>query len=131
MPHKKLKRILLVEDEPDIRKLVRISLENIGGFTVDTCESGFEALESVKVHKPDLMILDVMMPVMDGQTTLQEIRKIDSLQNMPVIFLTAKVQPHEVEKYLQLGVIGVISKPFSPISLPQEINDLWYKHEMV
>ncbi len=127
----KLNRILLVEDEPDIRKIVQVSLQDIGGFTLETCGSGHEALEITKVRKPDLMILDVMMPVMDGPDTLREIHKVYNLKDIPVIFLTAKVQPHEVEKYLELGVIGVISKPFDPITLPQQINDLWCKLEMV
>ena len=131
MPQNKPNRILLVEDEPDIRKIVQVSLQEIGGFTMQTCGSGHEALEIVKAQRPDLIILDVMMPVMDGLDTLREIHKIDDMQDIPVIFLTAKVQPHEVEKYLELGVIGVISKPFDPIRLPQQINDLWCKLEMV
>lgn len=131
MADKKLKRILLVEDEQDIRKIVQVALENLGNFEVATCDSGKEALKLIKSYQPDLLILDVMMPIMDGQTTLQEIRKMDPLQDIPVIFLTAKVQSHEIEHYIELGVIGVISKPFDPLTLASQVNELWNKLEMV
>jgi len=131
MPHKDLKRILLVEDEPDIRTIVSVALGDIGGFEIEVCNSGHEVLEVIQACQPDLLILDVMMPVMDGPTTLQEIRKIAAFKELPVIFMTAKVQAHEVNEYLALGVLGVISKPFDPVTLPQEIREIWNSPELV
>lgn len=131
MPPKDLKRILLIEDEPDIRTIASVALKNIGGFDIEACESGQEALELLQTFKPDLVILDVMMPGMDGPTTLHEIRKFETLQKLPVIFMTAKVQSQEVNEYMALGVSGVISKPFDPITLPQEIRDIWNSLKLV
>lgn len=131
MPQKDLKRILLVEDEPDIRTIVSVALGDIGGFEIEVCSSGHKVLEMIQACQPDLLILDVMMPVMDGPTTLQEIRKFAAFKELPVIFMTAKVQPHEVNEYMALGVLGVISKPFDPVALPQEIREIWNSHELV
>lgn len=130
VPNKVLKRILLVEDEADIRKITRITLENIGGFEVEVCSSGHEALEVIQACQPDLAILDVMMPGMDGRTTMQEIRKIEGFAELPIIFMTAKVQAHEVDEYMSLGVLAVISKPFDPVTLSQEIRDIWHSLEL-
>ena len=125
-----LKQILVLEDEPDIRKIIAISLENIGGFTVEICDSGQAALIILSQQKPDLIILDVMMPVMDGPSFLKQIRQLPDLKDIPVIFMTAKVQSHEIEEYFAMGVIGVISKPFDPVALPDQIRELWLSTEM-
>ena len=120
-----LQQILCVEDENDIRSVLQLSLEAIGGFTVDVCASGPEAVRRAPELDPDLILLDVMMPGMDGPTTLGELRKSPVLAKTPVMFLTAKVQPSEVKQYRALGAIGVISKPFDPMTLPQRIRDAW------
>jgi two-component system OmpR family response regulator len=123
-----LTRILYVEDEPDIRAVAQIALENIGGFTLNICSSGPEAIENALTFKPDLLLLDVMMPGMDGVTTLQELRKLSGLERTPAMFMTAKVQPQEIEQLLKEGAIDVIPKPFDPMTLSENIKSLWTKH---
>lgn len=128
MNTKPLKRILMVEDEPDIQAVARIALEMVGGFEVQTCISGPEAIKIAPQFKPDLILLDMMMPGMDGITTLKHLRELPELTKTPVMFMTAKVQKHEVEGYLELGAIAVIAKPFNPMSLAGDIKDLWSLH---
>jgi two-component system OmpR family response regulator len=123
-----LKRILYVEDEPDIQAVARIALEHVGGFILEICNSGQEAIERGPRFKPDLLLLDVMMPGMDGVTTLRELRKLPGLQSTPAMFMTAKVQPSEVAQLRQQGAIDVIPKPFDPMTLSENIRSLWNKH---
>ncbi len=120
-----LQRILYVEDEPDIQAVARLALEHVGGYTVEVCSSGKEALEKLPQFKPDLILLDVMMPGMDGPTTLQALRKLPEGAAIPVVFMTAKVQPQEVEQYKQLGAVDVIPKPFDPMALPERLRGIW------
>lgn len=120
-----LRRILLVEDEPDIQLVARLALENVGGFEVEVCTSGREAVEKAPSWGPDLILLDVLMPELDGPATLRELRKIPVLAATPVIFLTAKVQAHEVEHYRQIGALDVIPKPFDPMSLADAVKSIW------
>ena len=122
-----LKKILYVEDEPDIQMIARVALENVGGFELCVCSSGAEALEKAEAFKPDLFLLDVMMPGMDGPTTLAELRKITSITSTPVMFMTAKVQPQEVEFLKSLNVADVIAKPFDPMVLATNIKESWAK----
>ena len=122
-----LERILYVEDEPDIQAVARLALESLGGFTVEVCSSGKEAMEKIEACRPDLILLDVMMPGMDGPTTLAELRKLPSCKQTPVVFMTAKVQPQEVQHYLSLGAIDVIPKPFDPMTLPDKVRSIWEK----
>lgn len=123
-----LTKILYVEDEPDIQAVATIALESVGGFTLKVCSSGEEALQSAVDFAPDLFLLDVMMPGMDGPTTLGELRKIPEVSGVPAIFMTAKVQPQEVEQLLGFGAIDVIAKPFDPMTLSQSIRDSWSKN---
>ena len=123
-----LERILYVEDEPDIQAVARLALEQLGGFTVELCSSGAEALEKVPLFKPDLILLDVMMPGMDGPSTLQALRGLPETQGCPVVFMTAKVQPQEVEHYRQLGAVDVIPKPFDPMALADKVRAIWERH---
>lgn len=123
-----LKKILYVEDEDDISEIAKISLEDIGGFQVKYCASGKEALTVAEAFQPDLILLDVMMPGLDGPSTLKELRKISSLEHTPTIFMTAKIQPSEVEHYKSIGAIDVISKPFDPMTLASAIKSSWEKH---
>lgn len=122
-----LKKILYVEDEPDIQMIARVALENVGGFELCVCSSGTEALEKAASFAPDLLLLDVMMPGMDGPTTLAELRKIPALSKTPVMFMTAKVQPQEIEFLKSLNVADVIAKPFDPMALASNIRDSWTK----
>jgi two-component system OmpR family response regulator len=117
-------KILYVEDDPDLRAVAEIALQDIGGFKTAIFESGPEALKKAAEFDPELILLDVMMPGMDGITTMLELRKIDSLETVPVIFITTKCQESDIDKYQALGALGVIPKPFDPIQLPIQITGL-------
>lgn len=119
-----LRKILYVEDETDIQFIAQMLLQK-NGFDVEVCSLGHEALEKVQVFSPDLLLLDVMMPQMDGPTTLQELRKLPVTSQTPVMFMTAKVQKAEQESYYKLGAIGVIPKPFDPMTFVQTLTGLW------
>jgi two-component system OmpR family response regulator len=123
-----LNRILYVEDEPDIQAVTKLALEEIGGFSLEVCGNGDEALAKAVEFAPDLLLLDVMMPGMDGPTTLKALREIPQLAETPAIFMTAKVQPHEVEEYKALGAIDVIAKPFDPMTLSENLRDIWNRY---
>ncbi len=117
-------RILYVEDEPDIQALAKLALEMVGDFQVMVCSGGQEALDKVGGFAPDLILLDVMMPGMDGPTTLQNLRANPATVTIPVIFLTAKVQPSEVAQYQALGALNVIAKPFDPMLLAAQVRGI-------
>ena len=116
-------KILYVEDEPDIRMVAEFALEG-EDFELLPCASGLEALEKAMAFQPDLLLLDVMMPGMDGPTTLAQLREQPNTSQTPVIFMTAKVQPREVAEYRAMGAIGVITKPFDAMGLAEEILGL-------
>jgi two-component system, OmpR family, response regulator len=120
-----LNKILYVEDDPDIQTVAKMAMEAIGGFTVEACHSGAVAMEVAADFAPDLILLDVMMPGMDGPTTLLALRGIPGLAETPVMFMTAKVMETEVERYLELGALDVIAKPFDPMTLAERIQDIW------
>ena len=120
-----LKRILYVEDEADIRLVAKMALEAVGGYEVFACESGAEAIAKAPTAKPDLLLLDVMMPGMDGPTTLKALRETFAIEATPVIFMTAKVQPGEVAQYKALGALDVIAKPFDPMQVSAQIHRIW------
>jgi two-component system OmpR family response regulator len=124
----KLKKIMLIEDEADIRTIARISLERIGNFSVCYCASGKEAMQVVEEFSPDLILLDVMMPEMDGTAVFISIKNLPSMAMVPVIFMTAKIQPQLIAQYRSLGAIDVIPKPFNPITLPDIINKIWLNY---
>ena len=121
-------KILIAEDEDDIRAITEMSLEEINDLKITACTSGKEAIEKAAEAKPDLILLDVMMPEMDGPTTLKELRKIEATGSVPVIFMTAKVQPDELEEYRDLGAIDIIKKPFDPLTLADKLKEIWEKH---
>jgi CheY-like chemotaxis protein len=122
---KPLKTILYVEDEPDIRTVARMALEAVGGFKVHACASGQEALAAAGGANADLILLDVMMPGLDGPSTLKALREIPATAATPVIFMTAKVQPAEIAQYKSLGALDVIAKPFDPMQISAEIQRIW------
>lgn len=128
MSNKPLIRILYAEDEEDIREIAKIALEDVGGFTVKYCSNGLEVLAEAKAFQPDLMLLDVMMPEMDGVSTLKELRKIAGLKTIPAIFMTAKIQTDEIAEYKSMGILGVINKPFDPMKLAKNIREIWESH---
>jgi CheY-like chemotaxis protein len=123
-----LKRILLVEDDPDIQTVTSMALGSFGGYTVHVCGSAAEAIESATEFLPDLILLDVMMPGMDGMDTLRALREIPATASTPVIFLTARVQPADVARYKELDSLAVIRKPFEPTALVETIQDIWIRY---
>lgn len=120
-----LSRILLVDDEQDIRTVAQLSLTALGGFTVECCASGAEALERVRGFRPDLVLLDVMMPGLDGPATLGRLRAEPDTAAVPVVFVTARVQPQEVLAYKLIGAADVVAKPFDPMTLPRLLQEIW------
>lgn len=124
-----LERILYAEDEPDIQAVAKLALEMVGGFKVLICHSGSETLERVKGFAPDLILLDVMMPGMDGPSTLQRLRANPATAAIPVVFLTAKVQPAEVLQYREMGALDAIAKPFDPMTLAADVRSIWKKRD--
>jgi CheY-like chemotaxis protein len=125
---KPLQRLIYVEDEPDIQAVARLALEVVGGFTVEVCSSGEEALRRAPGFRPDLILLDVMMPGMDGPGTLQALRALPELAATPAVFMTAKVQPAEVAHFKSLGALDVIAKPFDPMTLSDTVREIWNRH---
>lgn len=120
-----LSKILYVEDDPDIQAVAKMALEVVGGFTLKVCSSGQQALDEGEAFAPDLMLLDVMMPGMDGPTTFVQLRKLPGLKTTPAIFMTAKVMPSDVVHYKELGAADVIAKPFDPMELSVRIQKIW------
>ncbi|NOX76832.1 MAG: response regulator [Gammaproteobacteria bacterium] len=128
MDSHELQRILYVEDEPDIRAVAQIALEVVGGFILNVTASGEEALTTAEAFAPDLILLDVMMPGMDGPSTLLALREIPGLANTAAMFMTAKAQPQEIEHFKSLGAIDVIAKPFDPMTLSDQVRAIWQQH---
>lgn len=125
MSDRPLNRILHVDDEQDIREVAKLALEGVGGFTLESCESGAEALEKLPGFNPDMILLDIMMPGMDGPSTLEALRKLPEAVETPVVFMTAKVQAHELKAFGALGVVDVIVKPFDPMTLSDRVREIW------
>lgn len=128
-------RVLYVDDEPDIRELVGISLGLDPDIQTKSCASGSDALVAAAEWLPDLILLDVMMPSMDGPQTLQHLREKATTAEIPVVFMTARAQPRELAQFLSLGAAGIIPKPFDPIGLAGEVkryshpasNGVWHE----
>lgn len=121
-----LKRILMVEDDSDVQAVARLALEAVGGYEVCVCSNGEEALRAVGQFHPDLLLLDVMMPGMDGPTLLGRLREQPALARVPAVFMTAKAQAHEVSGYRAMGA-DVVIKPFDPLELPRQLARIWAK----
>ena len=115
------KHILLIDDEPEIREIVRVSLELVGGWDVSATGSAREGLTLAADQRPDAILLDVMMPDMDGPTTFQALQAAPETCAIPVILLTAKVQSADLRRFDQLGVAATIAKPFDPLTLPSQV----------
>lgn len=122
---KPLNHVLCVDDDPDILEVARISLELVGGLTVSSVNGGAECLAQVAGIMPDLILLDVMMPGLDGPATLSALKADAALCHIPIVFMTARVQQVEVERYLALGALDVIPKPFDPMKLSVDLKAIW------
>ena len=120
-----MRRVLCVEDDEDIRIVLEFSLGVLGGYEVLCCADGLQAVAAAPGFRPDLVVLDVMMPRMTGPETLLALRAMDSLRGVPMVFMTAKAMPEEVERLLEHGATGIIVKPFDPVTLPQDLLIYW------
>lgn len=125
MHRSRLRTVLYVDDEPDIREIVQLALGLTDELAVHVCESGEQALAIIPRIEPDLVMLDVMMPGMDGPTTMRKMRADPELADIPVIFMTAKAMPQEIMRFHELGALGVIPKPFDPMHLTQQVFAMW------
>lgn len=117
------KRILVVDNEPYIQEVAKICLETVAGWDVLTASSGMEGIQVAAVEQPDVILLDVMMPDMDGITTFQKLQENPATQDIPVILLTAKIQSSDRRRYAQMGMRDAIAKPFSPLELANQVAD--------
>jgi two-component system OmpR family response regulator len=116
-------KILIVDDEADIRRIARLSLSRVGGMEVVEAASGPEAVQRALAERPEAILLDVMMPGMDGPATLVELRARPELAAIPVLFLTAKAMTAELERLKALGVTAVLTKPFDPMRLAADVRE--------
>ena len=116
-------KILMIDDEDDIRTVAQMSLQTVGGFQVVLAAHGEEGLEICKKEKPDLILLDVMMPGLDGPGTLKRLKENPESAHIPVVFLTAKAQQMELNELKTMGAAGVLTKPFDPMKLPDLLRE--------
>lgn len=123
-----LSKVLYVEDDPDIREVAHLALALVGGLDVHMCASGEDAIAEAPAFAPDLLLMDVMMPGLDGPGTLRRLREHPALADTPVIFMTAKVQRQEVAALRALGAIDVVAKPFDPMRLADDLRAIWDRH---
>ena len=127
MPDRPLQRISYVEDDEDIQRIVRMSLERVGKMTVDVVSDSTTAIARMASFKPDLVMLDWMMPGMDGPTLFKKMKEDPQTAALPVVFITAKAQSRDMAELMALGAAGTISKPFSPKDLPEQLRQIWAK----
>ena len=125
MTTKPLERVCYVEDDEDIQRIVRMSLERIGKMTVEIVGDPMAAVDAIIAFKPDLVMLDWMMPGMDGPTLFRKLKEEPQTKDLPVIFITAKATSAELAELRSLGALGAISKPFAPKDLPDQLRALW------
>ena len=127
MPDRPLIRICYVEDDEDIQRIVRMSLERVGKMTVEVVSDPTLAIQTITEFRPDMVMLDWMMPVMDGPTLYRQMKMRPELNALPVVFITAKASQRDLEELRSLGCAGTISKPFSPKDLPDQLRAIWSK----
>ncbi len=125
MPATPLTRICYVEDDEDIQRIVRMSLERIGKFTVEVVGDPLKAIDAITAFKPDLVMLDWMMPGMDGPTLFKKMKTLEETKGLPVVFITAKASQRDLDDLRAMGAAGTISKPFSPKELPDQLRAIW------
>jgi CheY-like chemotaxis protein len=119
-------RVLVVDDEDDIRRIAMISLSGVGGMEVAEASGGLEGIRKAREERPDVVLLDMMMPGMDGMATFQALRGDPETSGIPVVFLTAKAMSAEVDRLKALGARGVLIKPFDPMALPRQLRELLF-----
>jgi len=117
------RRILIIDDEEDIRQVAGLSLETVAGWEVSLANSGVQGMERAALERPDAILLDVMMPAMDGPTTFLQLQKNPATRAIPVILLTAKVQGSDQRRFAELGVAGILFKPFDPLTLSAQVSE--------
>ncbi len=117
-------RALIIDDEEDTREIAKMSLSLLGGFEVIDADSGKMGIELAQTNKPDVILLDMMMPFMDGPATLEALHDNEATKDIPVIFLTAKAMTQEIEKLRRMGARGVLTKPFDPTTLANQVKDI-------
>jgi two-component system, OmpR family, response regulator len=127
MPNRPLNKICYVEDDEDIQRIVRMSLERIGKMSVEVVTDPMKAIAAITAFKPDLVMLDWMMPGMDGPTLFKKMKEDPQMSVLPVVFITAKAQSRDMAELMALGAAGTISKPFSPKDLPEQLRQIWTK----
>ena len=125
MPDRPLNRICYVEDDEDIQRIVRTSLERIGKMTVALVTDPTQAIAVMAEFRPDLVMLDWMMPVMDGPTLFRQMKLRPETSGLPVVFITARASQRDLDELKVLGAAGTISKPFSPKDLPEQLRAIW------
>lgn len=118
------RRVVVIDDDPSIREVAALALSAVGGHEVDTAGDGIEGMELARRVRPDAILLDVMMPMLDGPTVLARMRGVEALRDVPVVFLTAKVGAQDISRLDGLGAVAVITKPFDPLSLAQQLADV-------
>ena len=126
-----LERVMHVEDDDSIRAVAEIALTDVAGFTLLSCDSGKSALAQAEAFAPQLILLDVMMPQMDGLQTLAALRNLPSLTDTPVVFMTAKIQQAEKQRYLDAGAVAIIEKPFEPMTLGETLSHIYQQQGKV
>ena len=127
MPARALNRICYVEDDEDIQRIVRMSLERIGKMTVEVVGDPTVAIDKMAAFRPDLVMLDWMMPVMDGPALFRQMKTRPETSALPVVFITAKAAQRDLDELVAMGAVGTISKPFSPKDLPEQLRAIWAK----
>ena len=125
MPERPLNRICYVEDDEDIQRIVRMSLERVGKMTVAVVSDPTQAMQTFVEFKPDLVMLDWMMPVLDGPALFRQMKLRPETSSLPVVFITAKASQRELDELMAMGAAGAISKPFSPKDLPDQLRAIW------
>ncbi|MGH1396710.1 MAG: response regulator [Trichormus sp.] len=115
------KHLLIIDDEADIRRIIQVALEEMAGWQVSTAKSGKEALVIVKTRKWDAILLDICMPDMDGFELFEKLQSDPEIQSIPIVLLTAKIQPSDRLRFTQMGVAGIITKPFNPITICNQV----------
>ncbi len=127
MPDRPLNRICYVEDDEDIQRIVRMSLERIGKMTVEVVSDPTKAMAAIDAFPPDLVMLDWMMPVLDGPPLFRQMKARPGTSTLPVVFITAKAGQRDLDELMALGAVATISKPFSPKDLPEQLRQIWAK----
>lgn len=125
MPDRPLLKVCYVEDDEDIQRIARLALERVGKMQVTIVSDPTAAIDAILAFQPDIVLLDWMMPEMDGPTLFRRMRETAALRDMPVVFITAKASQRELDELRGMGAAGVLSKPFSPKDLPEQLRAIW------